>query len=58
MKEQYQDFFEKCCEQRLNGWLKAEGAPGRSEQERVQSMAYLDQSCLDLASKRVLLTSA
>lgn len=57
MREAYQEFFERCCEQRLKGWLTAEGPPGESEQEPEQFrqfMAYLDQSCLDLAAKRLI----
>ena len=57
MQDNYQEFFVRCCEQRLKGWLSASAIPGQSQQEAMQLnqfMAYLDQSCLDLASKRLL----
>lgn len=56
-RQGYQDFFEHCCEQRLKAWLEAEGVPGQTEQEREYAnhfMAILDQSCLDMATKRLL----
>jgi len=53
----YQDFFEKCSEGRLKRLLEEEPLSGLPELESRPTtllMAYIDQSCLDLASKRLL----
>jgi hypothetical protein len=52
-----QEFFALCCEQRLRGALEMEvsGEDSAEEATRLRlMMAYFDQSCLELSSKRLL----